>query len=194
VPVVPGDAGIGVVVGAPGVVVVAGGSELPDPIPVGPTAPEPAGDVPMAPVVVLGSGVVAPLSIGPVVVPIVPPVVFGRLPDVVLGVLPGVVAVLPAPPAPKARGVASITIAAVSAVRISRVACVPVMRFTYDDLFLGGTARAATASAAITNARRRAFRPARTPVHRGRGTGGEAGLTRQRFIRLWLHARNSSRG
>jgi hypothetical protein len=95
------------VVGAPGVVVVAGGSELPEPIPVVVAPPavapgEPSvldllGEAPIAPVVVFGSGVVAPLSIGPVVVPIVPPVVFGSAPVVLLGVPPGVVAVLPAP-------------------------------------------------------------------------------------------------
>jgi hypothetical protein len=104
-PAVPGAGGIGVVVGAPGVVAVAGGSELPVPIPVVVLLPTvPPGDVPslrvpldvpIVPVVVLGKGAVV-LPAGPGVVAMVPPVVFGKAPVVALGAV-GVVAVPPAP-------------------------------------------------------------------------------------------------
>lgn len=200
----PGDVGIGVVVGARGVV---GGIELPDPMPVvvlPPIVPSgdvpselvPLGEVPTVPVVLLLGKEVVVSRVGPPVVPIVPPVMFGGVPVVTPGV-PGLV-VLPAPrlvppppvprlllplpapalpptveplptlpplappaaplPAASAKGLASISAAAVSVAVVNRLVFFPVMRITCDVVPMGGHATGDHPSEEITDRLNRAFR------------------------------------
>jgi hypothetical protein len=111
---VPGAGGIGVVLGARGVVVVRGGIEVPEPTPFVDVSPAPGdvpsvlvplGDMPGVLVPALGGGAIV-LPLGPGVVWTVPPVVFGSWPVVVLGLVGAMVEplppmLLPPPPAPR---------------------------------------------------------------------------------------------